>query len=141
MRISDASNRPEVTQRVTFDVDGEPCFIEVRSTSSREYSNGLAWFKRVAAQRAHAGVDLIRVVNVAGEEVEQKTEEYQRLEAILFAHLIADWGFDDELTLDSAAKLVIANSDIRELIDETTSLIAYAEKTAKKPQQRTQEQS
>ena len=141
MKISDYSARESLTQRVTFEVNGEPYYIEVRSTSSREYANGMAWFKRTAAHRAHSGKELIKVVEVAGEQIEEKTDEYLKLEAILFAHLVADWGFEDDLTLDSAANLIINNPDLRELIDDTTSAIAYAETTAKKPQPPTRKQS
>ena len=134
MRISDLQEKPISSQRIPFDANGESCYIEVTSTSTKRYSNGVAWFKRACAEKINAGIELMATESAAGEEIAIKSEEYLKLEAILFAHVVVDWGLDDDVTLDSAASLIIRYPEIRDLIDEATSMLAYAEMTAKKPQ-------
>lgn len=124
----------ESTQRIPLSVDGEDCYIEVCSINSRRYAAGMSWFKRASAEKAMSGIELIKTESVLGEEIPIQSEEYKRLESILMAHLVVDWGFDDELTLNSAAEFLMMRPDIKTAIDEASSMMAYAEATAKKPQ-------
>ena len=141
MRISDLQEKPISSQRIPFDANGESCYIEVTSTSTKRYANGVAWFKRACAEKINAGVELMTTESAAGEEIAIKSDDFLRLEAILFAHVVVDWGFDDDLTLDSVANLIINFPEIRESIDEATSMLAYAEMTAKKPQAKLQKEN
>ena len=141
MRISDLQEKPISSQRIPFDANGESCYIEVTSTSTKRYANGVAWFKRACAEKINAGIELMTTESAAGEEIAIKSDEYLKLEAILFAHVVVDWGLDDDVTLDSAASLIIRYPVIRELIDEATSMLAYAEMTAKKPQAKLQKEN
>lgn len=122
------------TQRIPLRVDGESCYIEVCSVNSRQYAAGMSWFKRASAEKAMTGVQLIKTELVMGQEIPVQSEEYKQLESILMAHLIVDWGFDDELTLASAAEFLSARPDIKTAIDDASSMMAYAENSAKKPQ-------
>lgn len=134
MRIGDYSTNKEQTVRIALDVDGEDCFIEVFGITSRKYAEAYAWFKRACSEKMMAGEELITSTNVMGEEVVERSESYEKLQTILFAHLIADWGFVDELNLLNATTLLTNNPYLCTKIDEETSMMAYAEATAKKPQ-------
>ena len=134
MRIGDYSTNKEQTVRIALDVDGEDCFIEVFGITSRKYAEAYAWFKRACSEKMMAGEELITSTNVMGEEVVERSESYEKLQTILFAHLIADWGFADELNLLNATTLLTNNPYLCTKIDEETSMMAYAEATAKKPQ-------
>lgn len=134
MRIGDYSTNKEQTVRILLDVDGEECFIEVYGITSRKYSEAYAWFKRACSEKMMSGAELITTEEVAGEQIAKRSDDYDRLQTILFAHLIADWGFEDELNLSNATSLLTNNPHLCTKIDEETSMMAYAEATAKKPQ-------
>lgn len=139
MRISDYKTNKEQTVRIHLDVGGEDCFIEVYGISSRKYAEAYAWFKRACSEKMMGGEELISTTEVMGESVANRSESYEKLQTILFAHLVSDWGFDDELTLASATALLTENPHLCTRIDEETSMLAYAEATAKKPQSPTPE--
>lgn len=134
MLIEDYASTKDQTVRIPLEVNGEDGFIEVCGISSRRYADAMAWFKRTCSQKLMAGVDLFSAESVMGEEILTHTEEYEKLNAILFAHLVVAWSFDSELNLDNAAKLLVAHPKLCTAIDEQTSMMSFAEQTAKKPQ-------
>lgn len=133
MKISDIKSKSE-TLRIELDVNGEACFISVARIGSRQYAKSYAWLKSAYAAKIEDGVALIVKEIVCGEEITTRTDEYERLEKIMFAQLITGWGFDDELTLDNAANLLINNPDIAAAIDEEISQAEYKDLVAKKSQ-------
>lgn len=134
MRIDEYQSTKEDTVRIDLDVGGSDGFISVYTFKSSEWARGTAWFNRAFSNKIAEGVSLFDSAEVLGEKVATPTKEYQKITAIRMAHLIESWSFDDEPTLDNAAKLLIAHDHIVMAIDERLSHLMAKESEAKKPQ-------
>ena len=111
---------------------GEAVAINLRPMSSPEFHRAKAAFHRSCSNAMIAGRDLFDVVTVLDEETSEPTELYMKLECIWLSSLIESWEFEDELTQESAAALLFANPQIKELIDSKATSVLREEGAKKK---------
>jgi len=141
MNIQDFCKNSEQTVKVMLSVDDEDCFIEVFGVRSSKYSDAVSWFKRACGQKVAAGETLITKTEVMGEVVTIKSDTYKKLAAIQVAQIVSSWGFIEELTVESAADLLIRSPSLMDAIDDKITLMAYEDAEAKKQQAKPQKAS
>ncbi len=133
MKIADLMSKA-LTERLELDAGGEDCWIEYRATSSPEFSEAVSSFKQAASKMVLAGKELRKTVVIMGQEVEEHTEDYKKLQSIMMASLISDWSFEDELTTASAAEMLYNNPAVRIELDDAATKLTLRSNEAKKPQ-------
>jgi hypothetical protein len=131
MKLTDLSQDIKV-ERIPLVVAGGETFIEVTSTSAPDYIKAKAAFNRACSKAIIAGNDLFSTEIVLGEELSEPTELGLKLECILLSSAITAWGFDEPLNRELAAQMLLSNPKVKEIVDITSSTLAYKEDAKKK---------
>lgn len=132
MKIEDIVKSAE-TRKMELSAGGETTYIEYRSVMSDEFAAARVRHQQALSRIAAAGKPLTVNNVVMGVEMPEPSEECDKLMSILTASLIVSWGFEDELTLESAAKMLHNNKSIRAALDAAASQLARDEDELKKP--------
>ena len=131
MKLTDFA-KSTITQRLNLDAGGDECWVDVRSTSSSEFARAKTQLEQATSKRLISGEKLFTTKTVLGEEITERSESYEKLLSVMMASLIADWSFEDELTLESAAQFLYTNPIVQSRVDEIGSALSQGEQAAKK---------
>lgn len=140
MKLTDFA-KSTITQRLTLVAGGDECWIEVRSTNSDEFATAKSQFEQAFSKQIIAGKELVSTKIVLGQEITEKSDDYEKLLSVMIASLITEWSFEDDLNLESAAQFLYNNQSVRNQVDEVASTLSRGEAKAKKPQSNQQKVS
>lgn len=131
MRISDLTTEM-ATKRINLLAGDEEVWIDIRSTNSPEYIKAKNAYLQSAAEYVKAGKKLRETKTIMGHKIVEFTDLHYELLSIWLGSLIAGWSFEDELTLESAALMLLNNPDVRDVVDEEAVKLSSEEDAKKK---------
>jgi hypothetical protein len=121
------------TARMELAVGDETAWLDIRSTNSDEFAAAKGQFEQAFSSLLLAGKTLITKKVILGQEISERSDDYEKLLSIMLASLISEWSFEDELNAESAAQFLYNNRSVRTKVDEAATKLSAGEEAKKKP--------
>ena len=124
--------KDSLTEKIDLVANGGEEWVKFKSTQSPEFIEAQHSFNQSTSAMLLAGKELISTKVVLGQEITERSEDYKKLFAIMFASIIVEWSLEDDVNLENAATFLYNNPSVLNELDRRASALT-AKENAKKP--------